>query len=112
MKKTLFVVGSIAAALLLLGAVFPSVAGYQTGKALNEHYKQRIEEKFHSFLGEQDPTVWQPGLFILLFMAVMQAVMQEVAEGNWFPGMISGAFILYLVLAWLLLFADNADIDF
>jgi hypothetical protein len=111
MKKTLLTIGSLVVVVLLFGAVFPSVAGYQTEKTLHDQYLTTMKNTINSILGENEHTAWQPGIFILLFLTVMQGVTQAIAEGKWFPGMISGAFILYLVLAWLIIFAEDVDID-
>jgi len=110
MKKSLVIIGCFALVVLLVGAVFPSVAGYQVNKNLMsnnlDEIEKEIEEAKNTFLNDNG---WQPGVFILLFYAVMQAVMQEIAEGNYVPGMVFGALILYLGLVWLILFGQNID---
>ena len=95
MKKVVLI-GSIFSAVLLLFTCLPSVVGYR--------------EIIDNVPLQQPDTPWQPGVFILLFMAIMQAVGQAIAQGQWFPGMATGAILLYFILVWLIIFAQD-DIE-
>jgi hypothetical protein len=103
MKKGFFF-GSMFSAVLLLLMCLPSVVAYREIDTIQDTTVSTIIDELINQLSVKP---WQPGVFILLFMAVMQAVGEAIAQGQWFPGMISGAFILYLVLAWLIIFASD-----
>jgi len=101
------VLGSVFSAILLVFMCLPSVVAYQELQINQKTTAQHIMKNLRNQFSVQP---WQPGVFILLFLAVMQAVGEAIAQGQWFPGMISGALILYLILAWLILFASE-DVD-
>lgn len=100
-KKT--VVIGLCVALCLIFSLFPSVVAYNQLSMQPRH----IFEKTGENTLQTHNTIWQPGMFIQLFLLLMIAVREAIAQGNWVPGMISGAFILYLVLIWFVIFGQK-----
>ena len=103
MKKSI-VLGSVCSAILLVLLSLPSVASFQDMTPARESTIKTYIDRFNIELPEQP---WQPGTFILLFMAVMQAVSQAIGQGQWFPGLVSGAILFYFILVWLVIFAGQ-----
>jgi len=128
MKKRILVLGSIIAVVVLVLAAFPSVVSSQVSKANTEQVTTVVSSFFDRFTKDahlQDvdgdelsgllqqirrggaDDAWEPGMLIALFLAIMFGALEAIAQGEWFPGMVFGAFILYLILAWLIIFGQS-----
>lgn len=125
MKKYI-VFGCILVVFVLTCASLPSVLSYQIIQ--NEGYKNFLDSA-RNHLQEPDvlrtvdsdvmnmllekirqgteTTVWEPGLLLVLLFTLLSAAIEAISQGKWFPGMVFGVFILYLVLVWLIIFGQN-----
>lgn len=130
MKYGILSIGGLCVSVLLVVAALTPVVSAQVAKPSEERieqykrlaYKQlQITTKYDEqtmdkitgiidqFLSRSINGNWEPGIFIVLFLALMSAVFEAIGNGQYAPGMIFGAFILYLVLVWLIIFGGSTS---
>jgi hypothetical protein len=66
-----------------------------------------VTEIFQNMKASKTYSAWQPGLLLTLLLTVILGVMEAISQGEWFPGMVFGALILYLILVWLVIFGES-----